>query len=136
MLVWVFLLSALVTSAAFVMDIKLAIFDLDGTLLDTETLSTKAIEMVLEEIGVSGFDWALKKKLLGLRGPDWSAIVIDEMQIEGKISPEAMVNQWESNLGQLCPSVEKMSGADTLTARFESSGLRMAIATSSSSAQV
>jgi len=48
--------------------IKVVLFDLDGTLLDTETLSSKATEMVLERFGVtSGVEWDLKKRILGLR---------------------------------------------------------------------
>jgi hypothetical protein len=48
--------------------VKAVLFDLDGTLLDTETLSSKATEMVLERFGVtSGVEWDLKKRILGLR---------------------------------------------------------------------
>lgn len=117
-------------------EIGLVIFDLDGTLLDTETLSTKAIEMVLEKFQVFGFDWDLKKRLLGLRGPDWSKIVIHEMGIADKITSQELVAQWEYNLGELCEHVHEMTGADVLTSQLHAQGVRMAITTSSSSVQV
>ena len=40
------------------------LFDLDGTLLDTEPLSTVAIQHVISPFGGS-VDWNLKKRLLG-----------------------------------------------------------------------
>jgi len=40
------------------------LFDLDGTLLDTEPLSTIAIQHVISPFGGS-IDWNLKKRLLG-----------------------------------------------------------------------
>lgn len=116
--------------------IHCVIFDLDGTLLDTETLSTESIISVLDTIGVTGLTWDLKKKLLGLRGPEWTKIVIDELQINDKITSEDMVKGWEENMSNLCPTIEKMPGAELLTAELTKRGIRMAIATSSSSAQV
>lgn len=78
--------------------IKAVLFDLDGTLLDTEALSDKAILQVYfdkklispsilaehnndaeAQHGGGGYrlPWELKKQILGLRGSDWGPIVIE-----------------------------------------------------------
>jgi len=75
-------------SANLKKSIRGVIFDLDGTLLDTEALADTAI---LDTFG-SSFDksrrreiledpnklpWNLKKNILGLRGSEWYPIVLD-----------------------------------------------------------
>lgn len=68
--------------------IKAILFDMDGTLLDTEALSDKAILLafgtslpakVLEEPPMSSYSvpWELKKQVLGLRGAEWVPLVLD-----------------------------------------------------------
>jgi beta-phosphoglucomutase-like phosphatase (HAD superfamily) len=78
------------------------------------------------------FDWDLKKRLLGLRGPEWSRIVVDELRLDGLITPEELVRQWEENLNNLCESIEEMDGADYITSELLERRIPMAIATSSS----
>ena len=74
--------------AAKKMEIKAILFDLDGTLLDTETLSDRAMlevfkgllaPEIVQECASRGhrIPWELKKKLLGLRGSEWAPIVIE-----------------------------------------------------------
>jgi beta-phosphoglucomutase-like phosphatase (HAD superfamily) len=64
------------------------LWDLDGTLLDTEALSDKAVLLafgpslprnVLQEtppMSNGRLPWELKKKILGLRGEEWAPIVL------------------------------------------------------------
>ena len=66
--------------------IKAVIFDLDGTLLDTETLSTQAMQMVLDRYDKQS-TWELKKKILGMAGPMWSNIVVEWFDLQGKLDP-------------------------------------------------
>jgi pseudouridine 5'-phosphatase len=130
-------LSKLATMTKGSIRISAVIFDLDGTLLDTETLSSNAIQMALTRVGCQKpFTWDLKKKLLGLRGPDWSRMVVDELELHGILEPTELVSEWERNLNGLCSEVVKVPGAEELTSRLEAMGIPMAIATSSRSEAV
>lgn len=112
--------------------IKAVIFDLDGTLLDTETLSTKAIQTVLEPFGKADkFTWDLKKRLLGLRGEVWSQVVVDELDLDGRLDPLTLVSEWEKNLGNASHEIELLPGSDDITRKLSSMKVPLAIATSS-----
>ena len=112
------------------------IFDLDGTLLDTEALSSRAIEMELEKFNAGKIDWELKKRILGLPGVDWATIVLAEKGLTGIIAPLDLVRIWERNLGEMCHAVEKMAGALELVTALHRMGVKLAIATSSNSEAV
>ena len=73
----------------------------------------------------------LKKRMLGMRGPDWSSLVIEEFNLQDKIESVSLVAGWESNLNNLCNQVQKMPGADELTRKLSEMKVTMAIATSS-----
>lgn len=73
--------------------IRAIIFDMDGTLLDTETLSDKAILLATFggktippyiqsqwPMSENRIPWELKRQLLGLRGSEWAPIVLEYAQ--------------------------------------------------------
>ena len=115
--------------------IKAVVWDLDGTLLDTEQLSSQALQMVLDPFQKVE-NWELKKKLLGRRAPEWCEIVIEEFDMNQQITAKEIHLQWEHNLNELCPRVEKCKGAEKLTEHFSEVGIPQAIATSSLSGAV
>eukprot|EP01090_Pellita_catalonica_P000240 TRINITY_DN10168_c0_g1_i1.p1 TRINITY_DN10168_c0_g1~~TRINITY_DN10168_c0_g1_i1.p1 ORF type:complete len:238 (+),score=38.27 TRINITY_DN10168_c0_g1_i1:29-715(+) len=115
--------------------VEAVIFDLDGTLLDTEPLSTQAIREVIEPLGGS-IDWNLKKKLLGLRGSDWSRVVIDDQGLHEKITPTELVEKWEEHLIKLYPQAAILPGVESLTAHLSKNKIRQIVCTSSNTTAV
>ena len=107
-----------------------AVFDLDGTLLDTESLSTQAMQAVLDRLGTGKtIEWDLKRRLLGLPGSLWGPIVVSELNLE--IEPAQLVAEWETNLSALSSRVEEMPGSVRAVDTCIAAGLKCGIATSS-----
>lgn len=92
--------------------IKAVIFDLDGTLLDTEALSCRAIiesfalmnltlpTDVLASLKAGGFllPWELKRRILGLRGSEWVPIVLSYAGENWSVEmPISWKNGWQTN---------------------------------------
>jgi len=111
--------------------IAAVIFDLDGTLLNSEVMSTQAINQCLSVFGVE-LNRDMKKHILGVRACDWPSILINELGLAGKIEPTDLSIQYEQNMAPLRSFVEKMPGAEELTKKLHKHGIPMAIATSSS----
>ncbi|KAL7454356.1 hypothetical protein ACHAWC_005997 [Mediolabrus comicus] len=82
------------SSSSAVPKIKAAIFDLDGTLLDTESLSCRAVidsfeltkaplqPHIRSNLKQNGdlLPWELKRQILGLRGTEWVPMVLGYAQ--------------------------------------------------------
>ena len=138
--------------------IKAILFDLDGTLLDTEQLSDKAMlmafgqELIPKKVWMECADnnfllpWELKKQLLGLRGSEWAPKAIkyvNEMWgVPMDESPNSLMtvngiwSAWETALNSLCEEVESCPGALELVEAFSKNKYPMALATSSRQAAV
>jgi len=132
--------------------IKAVIFDMDGTLLDTESLADKAILQALfrgsnddlsclpESIRSKSpytewrLEWELKKQILGLRGKEWSPITLNffrEHSEQELPSVQELIDSWEAKLNGMCTEIEACAGAKALVCAIASSNIPMAIATSS-----
>ena len=122
--------------------ISAVIFDLDGTLLDTEPVASIAIQNVIDracnEYGCERklFSLELKRKILGMRGDQWSQYLVDSLALPPNLPPTLLVSQWEEELGQLMSSVEACKGAYEIISELSRRGIPMAIATSSRSGSV
>ena len=91
--------------------IKAVIFDMDGTLLDTEALSCRS---VIESFAIIGMTipeehlntlkeggmllpWELKRQILGLRGWEWVPLVLQYAQTKWHVEMELdWTNGWEN----------------------------------------
>eukprot|EP00980_Cylindrotheca_fusiformis_P000680 scaffold167_cov110-Cylindrotheca_fusiformis.AAC.8 len=128
--------------------IKAILFDLDGTLLDTESLSDKALLMALGSSlpsNISEVPWEFKQKILGLRGAEWTPMArewaVEHWGVVNPPSPYVNViflgskaelwKNWEDSLNSMCEQVEACKGANELVAALSKKDLPMAIATSS-----
>lgn len=127
--------------------IQAVIFDLDGTLLDTEALRDEAMFAAMPSILPMDvlerhsedrrLPWELKRQILGLRASDWAPIVLKYAQEKWGVAEEVLptVDElgrlWEENLNTLCDHVQACPGALELVEKISAIGLPMAIATSS-----
>ena len=74
------------------MSLKGAIFDLDGTLIDTEPIYFKATEEMIKEYGNGKeFGWDTKIKTLGSPEIVTAKIVVDTFEM--KLTPEEFLNK-------------------------------------------
>jgi HAD superfamily hydrolase (TIGR01509 family) len=109
---------------------RAVIWDLDGTLIDTESLSTDAINMVLAPYGVR-CDIALKREIVGTRRDWWTAHVVERLGLTGALDPAALGAGWDEACATLMPTARLMPGVEALTAALAAAGVPQAIATSS-----
>lgn len=103
------------------------LFDLDGTLLDSEALYTEATQIVCDRYGAS-FDLALKRKIMGGDAREGAITVIDALSLP--LSPEAYLKARELELNRLIPGIQTMPHAEELVARLRAEGVPCCIATS------
>ncbi len=104
------------------------IFDLDGTLLDTEPLYTLAAQAVVGRYG-KVFDWEIKRQIMG-GGPLVGArYVVEHLGLP--ISAEDYLERREAILRELCTSVLAMPGAERLVEALHGRGIPLAVGTSS-----
>ncbi|GMH48202.1 hypothetical protein TL16_g00236 [Triparma laevis f. inornata] len=137
-------------------EIKAILFDIDGTLLDTESLRSQAIlkalsppSSVLTQISSHrsppDLPWDLKRLLIGLPSygsptASWSPIVLRYFKEvigwspvkEGKlITPSKLWGDWEMEFNELLEECRVCKGANTLIQELSKLNLPLGIATSS-----
>ena len=113
------------------MNIKGAIFDLDGTLIDTETIYYDTADNMIKEYGNGKkMDWDTKIKTLGSPEMVTAKIIVDTYEL--KLTPEEFIkkrNAITSELFNKCPFID---GAKDIPHKFKHElKLKTALATSS-----
>jgi pseudouridine-5'-monophosphatase len=104
------------------------LFDLDGTLLDTEPLYTDAAQAVVGRYG-KVYDWSIKKHVVGGQAQAGAAYTIAQLNLP--LTVEQYLSERDLVLHQLFANVPPMPGAVALVQGLRAAGARLAIATSS-----
>ena len=114
--------------------IKACLFDMDGLLIDSERIYTETTELLLARHGKDPrFPVEVKSRMMGRPGPDAARVFLDWAGIEGMTVEDYGREQRELQLSRF-PHVKPMPGALDLIERLYASGVPIALATSSTSA--
>jgi pseudouridine 5'-phosphatase len=103
------------------------IFDLDGTLLDSEPLYTIAAERVCARYGAR-YTLELKRSIMGGDTQSGAERVVEVLSLP--ITPAAYIVEREQELALLWPELQPMAGAPALISALERANVPLAIATS------
>ena len=105
------------------------IFDLDGTLLDTEPLYSKAAQKVLDPFGHT-YTLALKRRVMG--GDSYRSAGLTVAEFGLPMTPDEFLAARSAHLENLFPDAEEIPGADAFLRRLQTPGRRLGLATGSS----
>jgi HAD superfamily hydrolase (TIGR01509 family) len=104
------------------------IYDLDGTLLDTEPLYQVATQEILDRFGVT-LTAELRSRMVGRPTPIAAQVLVEATGIP--LTAAEFAQERDRKLAVLFPSVPPTRGAAALTAHLRAHGVPQAIATSS-----
>lgn len=104
------------------------IYDLDGTLLDTEPLYRLATQEILDRYGAA-LTVELRAAMIGRPTPVAARILVETTGIP--MSPEAFAAERDARLSMLFRTAQPTRGARELTTHFCARGIPQAVATSS-----
>lgn len=103
------------------------IFDLDGVLLDTEPVYTRATQQVVGEYGKL-FDWSIKGDMIGKSSLEGARYLVRVLDLP--LEPETYLERRRPLLDAMFPSVSEMPGARQFVLSLAARGVPMAVATS------
>ena len=111
--------------------IKAAIFDLDGTLIDTQNIYDEANQIIINKYGNGKlYDSDLKLKIHGTSPAFGNRFIIEHFQIN--LTFDEFMEKKNEHLKDNLMMCKSMEGAEELTKNFKHKyGFKMAIATSS-----
>lgn len=113
-------------------EISHCIFDMDGLLLNTETFYTLVQQQILAKYGKE-FTWALKAQMMGKKAMEAAQLLVDSLQLDGKLTAQEFLSQREHLLDALFPTAQLMPGAERLLRHLKSKQIPICLATSSHS---
>ncbi|XP_011630598.1 pseudouridine-5'-phosphatase-like [Pogonomyrmex barbatus] len=110
-------------------DVTHCIFDMDGLLLDTESLYTMAYNRVTQEYGKT-YGWEHKAKIMGFRSAEALQTIIDMLQLP--ITVQMFEDKLAAIYQEVFPGCNLMPGAEKLLQHLKKNNVPIALATSSS----
>lgn len=109
-------------------DVTHCIFDMDGLLLNTELIYTKAFNHITNRYGKE-FTWEHKAKTMGFKTKDVAQAVVEMLSLP--ITAEEFENEVVKLYQELFPSANMMPGAEQLLKHLKQNNIPIALATSS-----
>jgi pseudouridine-5'-monophosphatase len=110
--------------------VRHVIFDLDGVLLDTESIYTDANNSVTARYGKTQ-DWSIKGNMIGRPALDAARYFVDALELP--LSPEAYLEARDEYLREHIAHAAAMAGAEAFTRDLHRLGIPIAVATSTES---
>jgi HAD superfamily hydrolase (TIGR01509 family) len=111
------------------MNISHVIFDMDGILIETESVYSKVTLEILKKFGISEFPWSVKSKMMGQKSIDAARILIAEMNLP--MTPEEYVLERDKMHECHFPHCEYLPGVLRLVKHLKQHNIPIAVATSS-----
>lgn len=108
--------------------VSCALFDLDGLLLDTETIYTEVTQQIVGRFG-KVFDWSIKSNMIGRPSRDSACYLVEALDLP--IGPDTYLQERNALLREAFPTCRALPGAETLVTHLSSHGIPIAVATSS-----
>ncbi|XP_076246812.1 pseudouridine-5'-phosphatase isoform X2 [Calliopsis andreniformis] len=105
------------------------IFDMDGLLLDTETLYSEAFNRITNRYGKE-FTWEHKAKTMGFKTKAVAQAVVEMLSLP--ITTEEFEDEIVKLYAELFPTANLMPGAERLLRHLKKNNVPIALATSSS----
>eukprot|EP00124_Ichthyophonus_hoferi_P001994 Ihof_evm16s121 gene=Ihof_evmTU16s121 len=105
------------------------IFDMDGLLLDTESIYTKVTQDIVAPYG-KVFTWEIKTQLMGKKSSEAGKILVDALDLP--ISPEKYIELRESMQEEMFRHCSLMPGIGKLINYLHNHNIPIAVATGSS----
>uniref|UniRef100_A0A1B6FTG0 Uncharacterized protein n=1 Tax=Cuerna arida TaxID=1464854 RepID=A0A1B6FTG0_9HEMI len=104
------------------------IFDLDGLLIDSETIYKKSLDLLLEKYGKVYTDEVMLK-VMGTKEQDTVRILVEELKLP--VDLEEFKKEYMNCVIPTLADVELKPGAEKLVHHFHKNGVPLAVATSS-----
>ena len=104
------------------------LFDVDGLLLDTETIYTEVTQKIVGRFGKT-FDWRYKSNMIGRRAMDSARYLVRALELP--LSAESYLAERNGLLRERFAACEALPGAEKLVRHLHRHHIPMAVATSS-----
>lgn len=108
--------------------IKAILFDMDGLLLDTESIYTEVTQMIVGRYGKT-FDWSVKSHMIGRDSHDAASYLVKALDLP--FAPEFYLEERNALLDERFPFAKPKAGAPELIKRLFERKIPIAVATSS-----
>ena len=89
------------TKPSFPIEIEAVLFDLDGTLIDYETLSHDTLEKPIKDRGFGEVSWDLHGSIVGMKHSDWSRIILEKVGITADKSIDFSPEEYDKEVTKL-----------------------------------